>query len=105
MFTAKKQEAYLKGFKIVEPGTFKSKDDGHEVAYDGYRAVILCLNNKNGELIDCPCRIPNVPQGEEIYVKLRNLPIMTKISTDIEIQFGKDGKSPKYFITGFEVAK
>lgn len=105
MFISKKQEAFVKGYKIVDPGTFKSSDDGHEIAYDGYRAVILCVKNKNGDLIDCPCRIPNGGNGEEIYVKLRNLSIMTKIFADIEIQFGKDGKSAKYFITGFDIAK
>lgn len=51
MFKAVKQEAYIKGYKTVQAGTFKGRD-GVDVSYDGYTGIILSVFDKNGELVD-----------------------------------------------------
>ena len=103
MFKANKQEAYIKGYKTVQPGTFKGRD-GADVAYDGYTGIILSVFDKNGELVDITCRFPNTTPGQDLYAKLRNLNLMSKILVDVEIQFSKGGNT-KYFIVGYEPAK
>lgn len=103
MFVSKKQEVYIKGFKNFEAGTFKGRD-GEDIPYDAFKQVTFSVFNKNGELIDVKCRIPNNEQGENIYVGLRNLNLMTKLFADFEIQIAPSG-SAKYFIVGYEVAK
>ena len=99
MFTSKSQEAYIKNFKTIKPGSFKS-ESGEEVSYDGYQQVILSMFNKNEELVDIKLRIPNSKDGEAIYVGLKTLPLMTKVLIDAEIQVSASG-STKFFITNF----
>lgn len=103
MFVFKKNESYLKGFKIIEPGTFKGKN-GEDIAYDGYKQITLSVPNKNDELVDIKCRIANTSEGDVLYMKLRQQPLMTKILIDGEVQVSASGNA-KYFITNFEVAK
>lgn len=103
MFVANKNVAYIKGFKVITPGSFKN-DKGEEIPYDGYNQVLLSLMSKNDELVDVKCRIPNTTEGEKMYLSLKTLPLMTKILVNVEIQIAKSG-SAKYFITGYEVSK
>lgn len=102
MLTSQNQEAYIKNFKTIKPGSFKS-ESGEEIAYDGYQQVTLSMFNKNGELVDIRFRIPNSKEGEAIYVGLKTLPLMTKIFIDVEIQVSASG-STKFFITSFAKA-
>ena len=103
MFTAKKQEVYLKGYKTIESGTFKD-EDGRDVPFDGYKQIILSVMNKNNEFVDVKCRIPNTSEYEQLYAKFIQTPLMTRLLVDVEIQISKSGTA-KYFLTNMEIAK
>lgn len=100
MFKAEAQEGFLKGFKNVEPGTYLDSN-GVERAYDGYYRITLLVFNENGELIDVFCRIPKTPDGESMYVQLRNMNLMTKLLVDVEIHFTENGKNVRCFLVNF----
>lgn len=98
MFKVKGQEFYLKGLKIVDPGSFKDSS-GNDVSYDGYKQLIVSMYSKNDELVDIKCRFPNNSIGDDLYLKFRQIPLMTKLNGDFEIQVSKNGSS-KFFIVG-----
>lgn len=102
MFTAKSQECFLRGYKDVEPGTFNGKN-GEEIPFDGFHQVTLSFFDKNSQLVDIKCRIPNSLEGDSLYKKICSVPLMSVLLVDLEIQVNKSGNA-KYFVTSAELA-